>query len=46
MHDLPMAKWEAAGFVEYLETADKKAMLEYPKSERLTLEGGNKFFDS
>ena len=46
MHDLPMAKWEASRFVEYLESADKNAMFEYPRSERLTLEGGNKFFDS
>ena len=46
MHDLPMAKWEAARYVEYLETADKSAIFEYPKAERLTLENGQEFFDS
>lgn len=46
MHDLPMARWEAQKYVEYLETADREAMLEYPKAERLTLENGQAFFDS
>ena len=46
MHDLPMAKWEAARFVEYLETADKNVIFEYPKTERLTLGDGQEFFDS
>ena len=46
MHDLPMAKWEAAKFVGYLESADKNAIFEYPKTERLTLDGGQAFFDS
>ena len=46
MHDLPMARWEAARFVEYLETADRSAMFEYPKAERLQLEDGQEFFDS
>ena len=46
MHDLPMAKWEAARFVEYLEAADKNVIFEYPKTERLTLGDGQEFFDS
>lgn len=46
MHNLPMAKWEAARYVEYLLTADKTAMFEYPKAEKLTLGGGQTFFDS
>ena len=46
MHDLPMAKWEAARYVEYLETADKDAIFEYPKAQRLKLEGDREFFDS
>ena len=46
MHDLPMAKWEAARFVEYLESADKNVIFEYPKTERLTLGDGQEFFDS
>ena len=46
MHDLPMARWEARKYVEYLETADKSVIFEYPRTERLTLEGGQAFFDS
>ena len=46
MHDLPMAKWEAKKYVEYLETADPSAMFEYPKTEKLKLDGGREFFDS
>lgn len=46
MHDLPMAKWEAARFVEYLVNADKNEIFEYPKTDKLTLEGGQQFFDS
>lgn len=46
MHDLPMAKWEAARFVEYLTNADKDVIFEYPKAERLTLDDGQEFFDS
>ena len=46
MHDLPMAKWEAARYVEYLKNADKSLIFEYPKTERLTLEDGQEFFDS
>lgn len=46
MHDLPMAKWEAARYVQYLETADREQIFTYPKTERLTLDGELKFFDS
>lgn len=46
MHDLPMAKWEAKRYVEYLTNANKDLIFEYPKAERLTLEDGQEFFDS
>ena len=46
MHDLPMAKWEAKKYVEYLINADQNNILEYPKTEKLQLENGQAFFDS
>ena len=47
MHDLPMARWEAARYVEYLEeNAGQSAIFEYPKAERLKLDDGQEFFDS
>lgn len=46
MHDLAMAKWEANRFVEYLESADKNLIFEYPKTERLKIDGEVEFFDS
>ena len=46
MHDLPMAKWEAKRYVEYLTRAKEENIFEYPKTERLTLEDGQAFFDS
>ena len=46
MHDLATAKKEAAAYVAYLETADKSVLFTYPKTERLTLDGSKKFFDS
>lgn len=46
MHDLPMAKWEANRYVEYLENADKSLIFEYPKTGKLTLDDGQEFFDS
>lgn len=46
MHDLPMAKWEAGKYVEYLETADLDAIFSYPLTEKLELEDGQQFFDS
>ena len=30
MHDLPMAKWEAARYAEYLENADRNVIFKYP----------------
>ena len=46
MHDLPMARWEAARYTEYLENADKGKIFEYPRTERARLEDGQEFFDS
>ena len=46
MHDLPMAKWESARYVKYLENADKSVIFEYPKTEKLKLENDRVFFDS
>ena len=46
MHDLPMARWEAKKYVEYLESADRSVLFEYPKTEKLKLENGREFFDS
>lgn len=46
MHDLPMARWEAQRYVAYLESADKNLIFEYPRTQRLTLEDGQAFFDS
>ena len=46
MHDLPMAKWEAKRYVEYLKNADKRSIFAYPKAEKLTLKDGQEFFDS
>ncbi len=46
MHDLPMAKWEAKRYVEYLTGTHTENIFEYPKADRLTLDGGEAFFDS
>lgn len=47
MHDLDMAKWYAAEFVNYLEAnAENPAAFEYPTADRLVTEDGKKFFDS
>ena len=46
MHDLPMARWEAEKYVEYLEKAEGNDIFEYPRAERLKLEDGQDFFDS
>jgi S-ribosylhomocysteine lyase len=46
MHDLPMARWEARRYVEYLTNADKSLIFEYPRTERLQLDDGQEFFDS
>ena len=47
MHNLEMAKWYAAEFVNYLEkNAGKKEIFLYPKSERLVTADGRHFYDS
>lgn len=47
MHNLPMAKWYASRFADYLaENADNQAIFEYPKTERLITEDGQHFYDS
>ena len=47
MHDLAMAKWYAAEFVEYLEkNAGNPDIFCYPRSERLVTDDGKHFFDS
>lgn len=47
MHNLGMAKWYAAEFVDYLEkNADDPMIFEYPKTDRLVTSGGQNFFDS
>ena len=47
MHNLGMAKWYAAKFVDYLAAnADNPAIFEYPQTERLVTEEGQQFFDS
>lgn len=47
MHNLEMAKWYAKEFVAYLErNADNDAIFEYPKTERLTTDDGQHFYDS
>ena len=47
MHNLIMAKWHARKFADYLsENADNDEIFEYPKTERLVTDGGQKFFDS
>ncbi len=43
LHDLPMAKWEAAQFVERLKT---KPSFAYPVAERILTETGAVFYDS
>lgn len=51
MHDLPMARFEAQKYVEYLESyadrpEEQEEIFEYPKVERLRLKDGQDFFDS
>lgn len=47
LHNLPMAKWYAAKFADYLEAnKDNDAIFEYPRTERLVSEDGREFFDS
>lgn len=47
MHNLPMAKYYAKEFTEYLiKNKDNPRVFEYPKSERLKTQDGQNFFDS
>ena len=47
MHNLGMAKWYAAEFARYLEAnAGKPEIFEYPKTERLITDDGQRFYDS
>ncbi len=47
MHNLDMAKWYAARFADYLaEKADDPKIFEYPQTERLVTDDGQKFYDS
>lgn len=47
MHNLPMAKWYAKKYADYLEAnADNSLIFEYPKTERLVTDDGQQFFDS
>lgn len=47
MHNLGMAKWYAAEFAGYLEAnSDKPEIFEYPRTERLVTDDGQRFFDS
>ena len=47
MHNLGMAKWYAAKFADYLAAnSGNPAIFEYPKTERLVTDDGQRFFDS
>ena len=47
MHNLAMAKYYAAEFVDYLSAnADNPAIFLYPKADRLVTKEGNHFYDS
>lgn len=47
MHNLGMAKWYAAEFAAYLEqNADNAEIFMYPRTERLTTDRGQQFYDS
>ena len=47
MHNLEMAKWYAAEFAAYLEAnADNDDIFEYPRTERLVTDDGQRFYDS
>ena len=47
MHNLAMAKWHAAKFADYLSAnADNPEIFEYPRTERLVTEAGQRFYDS
>ena len=47
MHNLGLAKWHAARFVDYLDAhANDPKTFEYPQTERLVTEDGRQFYDS
>jgi len=47
MHNLDMAKWYAAEFVDYLTSnSENPVIFEYPKTERLITDDGQQFYDS
>lgn len=47
MHNLDMAKWYAAEFADYLQAnANNPKIFEYPKTDRLITDAGEKFYDS
>ena len=47
MHNLPMAKWYAARFAEYLSSNHgNPEIFEYPRTERLVTDSGQNFYDS
>ena len=47
MHNLPMAKWYAAKYADYLSAnSDNAEIFEYPKTERLITDDGQHFYDS
>lgn len=47
MHNLAMAKWYAAEFAAYLEANEgNPGIFEYPMSNRLVTDDGQRFFDS
>ena len=47
MHNLDMAKWYAARFVDYLvSNAENPKIFEYPKTDRLITDDGQHFYDS
>lgn len=47
MHNLNMAKWYAAEFASYLEeNAGKEEIFEYPRTDRLVTDEGQRFYDS
>ncbi len=47
MHNLGMAKWYAKEFASYLEAnSENDDIYEYPRTERLVTDDGQRFFDS
>ena len=47
MHNLPMAKWHAAQFADYLtENEGRPEIFDYPQTDRVVTETGQTFYDS